>query len=113
MEGSNFSILPLLILLFLASPVIIPNFSVMQHLVWKKLVKYWGIFKNGGKKCMSLLDFCFSNPVIQLPIFMFGGGSAAAFLMQQSTKFISKTFGNLIIFDGTHYLSLYIHINLI
>ena len=85
----------------------------MQHLVWKKLVKYWGIFKNGGKKCMSLLDFCFSNPVIQLPIFMFGGGSAAAFLMQQSTKFISKTFGNSIIFNGTHYLSLYIYINLI
>jgi hypothetical protein len=85
----------------------------MQHLVWKKLVKYWGIFKNGGKKCMSLLDFCFSNPVIQLPIFMFGGGSAAAFLMQQSTKFISKTFGNSIIFNGTHYLSLYIYINLL
>ena len=44
---------------------------------------------------------------------MFGSGSAAAFLMQQSTKFISKTFGNSIIFDGTHYLSLYIYINLI
>ena len=44
---------------------------------------------------------------------MFGGGSAAAFMMQQSTKFISKTFGNSIIFNGTHYLSLYIYINLI
>ena len=53
MEGSNFSILPLLILLFLASPVIIPNFSVMQHLVWGKLVKYWGNFKNGaGNACL-------------------------------------------------------------
>ena len=113
MEGSNFSILPLLILLFLASPVIIPNFSVMQHLVWGKLVKYWGNFKNGGRKCLSLLDFCFSNPVIQLPIFMIGGGSATAFLMQRSTKFISKTLGNSIIFDGTHYFSLYIYIILI
>ena len=113
MEGSNFSILPLLILLFLASPVIIPNFSVMQHLVWGKLVKYWGNFKNGGRKCMSFLDFCFSNPVIQLPIFMFGGGSATALLMQHSIKFISKTFGNSIIFDGTHYLSLYLYIILI
>jgi hypothetical protein len=44
---------------------------------------------------------------------MFGGGSAAAFLMQQSTKFISKTFVNSIIFDGTNYLSLYIYINFI
>ena len=62
---------------------------------------------------MSLLDFCFSNPVIQLPIFMFGGGSATAILMQHSIKFISKTFGNSIIFDGTHYFSLYMYIILI
>ena len=113
MEGSNFSILPLLILLFLASPVIIPNFSVMQHLVWGKLVKYWGNLKNGSRKCMSFLVFCFSNPVIQLPIFMLGGGSATALLMQHSIKFISKTLGNSIIFDGTHYLSLYLYIILI
>ena len=113
MEGSIFSILPLLILFFLASPVIIPNFSVMQHLVWGKLVKYWGNLKNGSRKCMSFLDFCFSNPVIQLPIFMLGGGSATALLMQHSIKFISKTLGNSIIFDGTHYLSLYLYIILI
>ena len=105
--------LPLLILLFLASPVVIPNFSVMQHLVWGKLVQYWGNLKYGGRKCMSFLDFCFSSPVIQLPIFVLGGGSATALLMQHSIKFISKTFGNLIIFDGTHYLSLYLYIILI
>ena len=85
----------------------------MQHLVWGKLVKYWGNLKNGGRKCMSLLDFCFSNPVIQLPIFILGGGSAAAFLMQHSIKFINKTFGNPIIFDGTHYFCFYMHIILI
>ena len=62
---------------------------------------------------MSFLDFCFSNPVIQLPIFMFGGGSATALLMQHSIKSLSKTFGNSIIFDGTHYLSLYLYIILI
>jgi hypothetical protein len=62
---------------------------------------------------MSFLVFCFSNPVIQLPIFMLGGGSATALLMQHSIKFISKTLGNSIIFDGTHYLSLYLYIILI
>ena len=113
MEGSLVQNLPLPILLFLASPAIIPNFSVMQHLVWGKLVKYWGNLKNGDRKCLSLLDICFSNPVIQLPIFMLGGGSATALLMQHSIKFISKTFGNSIIFDGTHYVSLYMYIILI
>ena len=51
--------------------------------------------------------------MIQLPIFMFGGGSETAILMQHSIKFISKSFGISIIFDGTHYFSLYMYIILI
>jgi hypothetical protein len=63
----------------------------------EKIGQILGEFQNGGRKCMSILDFCFFYPVIQLPIFILGGGSAAAFLMQHSIKFISESFGNSII----------------
>jgi hypothetical protein len=51
MEGSYFSILPLLILLFLASPAIIPNFSVM--LFGENWLNIGGISKMGaGNACL-------------------------------------------------------------
>ena len=53
MEGSIFSILPLLTLLFLALPVIIPNFAGKLQLVGKKSVLIWGCLKDGIRVGMN------------------------------------------------------------
>ena len=82
MEGSIFSILPLLFLIFLCLPAIVPNFTGRLHLVLEKLVQYWGRLNEGYRKGLSLWDFIFSQPVVQLPICMVGGSSATAYLVQ-------------------------------
>ena len=64
MEGSIFSILPLLILIFLGLPAMIPNFEGKLQVVWGKSVWIWGILKNCSAVGVSLLDFFFTTPVI-------------------------------------------------
>ena len=82
MEWSIFSILPLLLLIFLGLPAMVPNFTGRLHLVLEKLVQFWGSLNEGYRKGVSLWDFIFSHPVVQLPICMVGGSSATAYLAQ-------------------------------
>ena len=86
MEGSIFSILPLLLLIFLGLPAIIPNFTGRLHLGLEKLVHFWGFLNEGYRKGVSLLDFILFHPVVQLPICIVGGSSAAAYLVQNLFK---------------------------
>ena len=120
MEGSIFSILPLLFLIFLCLPAIVPNFTGRLHLVLEKLVQFWGRLNEGYRKGVSLWDFIFSHPVVQLPICMVGGSSATAYLVQilgrkelnLGTNSVNYNLKYIII-GGLNYISLYILILII
>jgi hypothetical protein len=86
MEGSIFLILPLLLLIFLGLPAIVPNFTGRLHLGMEKLVQFLGFLNEGYRKWVSLSDFIFFHPVVQLPICMVGGSSATAYLVQNLVK---------------------------
>ena len=116
MEGSVFSILPLLFLIFLCLPAIVPNFTGRLHLVLEKLVQFWGRLNEGYRKGVSLWDFIFSHPVVQLPICMVGGSSATAYLVQflgRKELILETNSINYIIIGGLNYISLYIFILII
>ena len=116
MEGSVFSILPLLFLIFLCLPAIVPNFTGRLHLVLEKLVQFWGRLNEGYRMGVSLWDFIFSHPVVQLPICMVGGSSATAYLVQflgRKELILETNSINYIIIGGLNYISLYIFILII
>ena len=115
MEGSVFSILPLLFLIFLCLPAIVPNFTGRLHLVLEKLVQFWGKLNEGYMKGVSLWDFIFSHPVVQLPICMVGGSSATAYLAQilgSREINLGKNYANFnikyLIIGGVIYISLFL-----
>ena len=86
MEGSIFSILPLLILIFLGLPAMVPNFEGKLQVVWEKSVWIWGFLENSMRVGMSLLDFFFTTPLIQLPVLMVVGSGAINYLVQIGIK---------------------------
>ena len=108
MEGSIFSILPLLFLIFLGLPAMIPNFTGKLQFAGGKSVWIWGLLDGIIRKGVSLLDFLFSTPVVQLPVLMVCGKGTANYLAIWGIKIISKYWGNNIIYQGVNYLSLYI-----
>ena len=113
MEGSIFSILPLLILIFLGLPAMIPNFEGKLQVVWEKSVWIWGILKNCSAVGVSLLDFFFTTPVIQLPVLLVVGSGAINYLVQLGIKTIIEFWGTTGISQGINYISLYIFIIII
>ena len=115
MEGSIFSILPLLLLIFLGLPAIIPNFTGRLHLGLEKLVQFWGFLNEGYRKVVSLWDFILFHPVVQLPICIVGSSSAAAYLVQNSVKTGNNLGKNYLHFSikysisvGIDYISFYL-----
>jgi hypothetical protein len=86
MEGSIFSILPSLILIFLGLPAMVPKFEGKLQVVWEKSVWIWGFLKNCSRVGVSLLDFLFTTPVIQLPILIVVGSGAINYLVQLGIK---------------------------
>ena len=113
MEGSIFSILPLLILIFLGLPAMVPNFEGKLQVVWEKSVWIWGILKNCSAVGVSLLDFFFTTPVIQLPVLLVVGSGAINYLLQLGIKTIIEFWGTTGISQGINYISLYIFIIII
>ena len=80
MEGSIFSILPLLFLIILGLPAMIPNFTGKLQFVGEKSVWIWGLLARKYRQGVTLLDFLFSTPVVQLPVLMVGGSGTANYL---------------------------------
>ena len=113
MEGSIFSILPLLILIFLGLPAMVPNFEGKLQVVWEKSVWIWGILKNCSAVGVSLLDFFFTTPVIQLPVLLVVGSGAINYLVQLGIKSLIEFWGITGISQGINYISLYIFIIII
>ena len=113
MEGSIFSILPLLFLIILGLPAMIPNFTGKLQLAGGKSVWIWGVLNRITRKGVSLLDFVFSTPVVQLAVLMVGGSGAANYWATLGIKTISKYLGNDIISKGVNYLSIYLFIIII
>ena len=112
-EGSIFSILPLLTLIFLGLPAMVPNFEGKLQVVWEKSVWIWGILKNCSAVAMSLLDFFFTTPVIQLPVLLVVGSGAINYLVQLGIKTIIEFWGTTGISQEIIYISLYIYIIII
>ena len=90
MEGSIFSNFPLLFLIILGLPAMIPNFTGNLQLAGGKSARIWGGLNRIIRKGVSLLDFFFSTPVVQLPVLMVGGSSAANDWANLGIKTISK-----------------------
>ena len=111
MEGSIFSILPLIFLIILGLPAMIPNFTGKLQFVGEKSVWIWGLLARKFRKGVTLLDFLFSTPVVQLPVLMVCGSGTANYLAIWGIKILSKYWGNNLIYQGVHYLSLYIYYN--
>ena len=109
MEGSIFSILPLLFLIILGLPAMIPNFAGKLQFAGEKSVWSWGLLARQFRKGVTLLDFLFSIPVVQLPVLMVCGSGTANYLAIWGIKILSKYWGNNIIYQGVNYLSLYIY----
>ena len=109
MEGSIFSILPLLFLIILGLPAMIPNFTGKLQFAGEKSVWIWGLLARQFRKGVTLLDFLFSTPVVQLPVLMVCGSGTANYLAIWGIKILSKYWGNNIIYQGVNYLSLYIY----
>ena len=93
MEGSIFSILPLLILIFLGLPAMVPNFEGKFQVVWEKSVWIWGFLKNCSRVGVSLLDYFFTTPVIQLPVLMMVSSGAINYLVQLGIKLLIEFWG--------------------
>ena len=110
MEGSIFLILPLLILIFLGLPAMVPNFEGKLQVVWEKSVRIWGFLENSMRVGVSLLDFFFTTPLIQLPVLMVVGSGAINYLVQIGIKSLIEFWGTTVISQGISYLSLYIFI---
>ena len=113
MEGSIFSILPLLFLIILGLPAMVPNFTGKLRFAGGKSVWIWGLLARQFRKGVTLLDFLFSTPVVQLPVLMVCGSGTANYLAIWGIKILSKYWGNNLIYQGVHYLSLYIYILII
>ena len=113
MEGSIFSILPLLSLIFLGLPAMVPNFPGKVQLVWEKLVGIWDCLENSIRFGWSLLDFFFSTPVVQQPVFLIGGSWATTYLVNLGIKSLTAFWGSTLIFEGINYLSIYIFLLLV
>ena len=90
MEGSIFSILPLLILILLGLPAMVPNFPGKVQLVWEKSVWICFFLENSSRFGLSLLDFFFSTPVVQQPIILMGGSWATTYLVNLGIKSLTK-----------------------
>ena len=113
MEGSIFSILPLLSLIFLGLPAMVSNFPGKVQLVWEKLVWIWDCLGNSSRFGLSLLDFFFSTPVVQQPVFLMGGSWATTYLVNLGIKSLTKYWGSNLIFAGINYLSIYLFLVLV
>ena len=111
MEGSIFSILPLLFLIILGLPAMIPNFTGNLQLAGGKSVWIWGLLARKFRKGVTLLDFLFSTPVVQLPVLMVCGSGTANYVAIWGIKIITKYWGKNIIYLSANYLSLYIYYN--
>ena len=113
MEGSIFSILPLLFLIILGLPAMIPNFTGKLKFAGEKSVWFWGFLVSQCRKGVTLLDFLISTPVIQLPVLMVCGSGAANYVAIWGIKTITKYWGKELIYLSVNYLSLYIYIIII
>ena len=103
MEGSIFSILPLLFLLILGLPAIVPDFTGRLHFGMEKSVQIWGFLKESIRVVVSLMYFFLSTPVIQVPVFMVVGSGATAYLAQFGLNLIIDNLGTMLILKGTNY----------
>ena len=108
MEGSIFSILPLLFLIILGLPAMIPNFTGKLQFVGGKSVWIWVLLARKYRKGVTLLDFLFSTPVVQLPVLMVCSSGTANYVASWGIKIITKYWGKNIIYLSANYLSLYI-----
>ena len=90
MEGSIFSILPLLFLIILGLPAIIPNFTGKLQFAGGKSVWIWGFLVSQCRKGVTLLDFLISTPVIQLPVLMVCGSGTANYVAIWGIKILGK-----------------------
>ena len=113
MEGSIFSILPLLFLIILGLPAMIPNFTGKLQFAGEKSVWIWGFLVSQCRKGVTLLDFLISTPVIQLPVLMVCGSGTANYVAIWGIKTITKYWGKELIYLSVNYLSLYIYILII
>jgi len=91
----------------------VPNFEGKLQVVWGKSVWIWGILKNCSAVGVSLLDFFFTTPVIQLPVLLVVGSGAINYLVQLGIKTIIDFWGTTGISQGINYISLYIFIIII
>jgi len=113
MEGSIFSILPLLFLLILGLPAIVPDFTGRLHFGMEKSVQIWSFLKEGIRVGVSLLDLFLSTPVLQVPVFVVGGSGVIAYLSHFGLNLLTNNLGTKCIFKGINYLSFYIFILLL
>ena len=88
----------------------VPNFEGKLQVVWEKLVWIWGFLKNCSRVGVSLLDFFFTTPLIQLPVLMVVGSGAINYLVQIGIKSLIEFWGTTVISQGINYISLYIFI---
>ena len=91
----------------------IPNFEGKLQVVWEKSVWIWGILKNCSAVGVSLLDFFFTTPVIQLPVLLVVGSGAINYLVQLGIKSLIEFWGITGISQGINYISLYIFLLLL
>ena len=87
----------------------VPNFEGKLQVVWEKSVWIWGILKNCSAVAMSLLDFFFTTPVMQLPVLLVVGSGAINYLVQLGIKSLIEFRGITGISQGINYISLYIY----